>query len=172
MGADERRTLEVRRRKSDLRLETSDVRLPWSDVGDQTSDLLPPTTAHRPPLTGPVTLPLLMVLISLDTARRLRQNPPPIAAPEGERWITCRDGPCSASIRTAKRAATGCACVNRIRTIARAAAHRWRTYHLRWRRGCACAHVRWPCTVRCARGRSGARRQGLVAATWSLAQRS
>jgi hypothetical protein len=60
----------------------------------------------------------------------------------------CRDGPCSASIRSARPVATGCGRLTPEGTSAATAARRFATFRPRSARACECARVRWAAIVR------------------------
>ena len=59
----------------------------------------------------------------------------------------CRDGPCSASIRSARPAATGCGRLTPEGTSAATAARRFATFRPRSARACECARARWAAIV-------------------------
>ena len=68
--------------------------------------------------------------------------------PEGGKACSiCRDGPCSASIRSARRAATGCGPPTPEGSSAAIAALRSTMFRLRWARAFGCVPVRWEVTV-------------------------
>jgi hypothetical protein len=67
----------------------------------------------------------------------------------------CRDGPCSASIRSAPLAATGCGRRTLEGNSAAIASHRFTTFHRRSAHACGCARARWAATVRRAARRVG-----------------
>jgi hypothetical protein len=67
---------------------------------------------------------------------------------EGEKACSiCRDGQCSASIRSARLADTGCERPTPGENSAAIAALRSTMFRLRWARACGCVPVRWVVTV-------------------------
>jgi len=80
------------------------------------------------------------------TVHRMRKKSRVI--PEGEKACSiCRDGPCSASIRNARLAATGCGRLTPEENSAAIAALRFTTFRHRSARACGCVHARWAVTV-------------------------
>jgi len=79
----------------------------------------------------------------------------------GKACSICRDGLCSALIRSAPLAATGCGHPTPVENFAAIAALRSAMFRLRWARACGCARVHWVVTVhRAARRGDCANRRG------------
>src|ERR1700690_3817467 len=79
----------------------------------------------------------------------LRERKKSRVIPEGEKACSiCRDGLCSALIRSARLAVTGCGQPIPEENSAAIAALRSAMFRLRWARACGCAPVRWAVTVR------------------------
>jgi hypothetical protein len=79
-----------------------------------------------------------------ETTHRKRQS----SIQGGTACSTCRDGPCSASTRSARPAATGCAPRSPARNSAATVARHCTTYRRRWAPACGCAPAHSGVTAR------------------------